>query len=235
MTRHGERYPWNIQPERPRAFDVLFAAGRGGRRRERGRDDAAPPRGPGGRRFGRGGGPGGGDDPRDRLRFELMRSMTTRGHRRGRGDVRAAILLLLGEQPCNGYQLMQEIERRSDGAWRPSSGSVYPSLQQLEDEGLVEVATVPTGKLYQLTTRGTAYVTEHRAALGTPWQSEGASEASVDARRDVMTSMAQIAPALQQIARFGTTDQLAAARKVIAETRRSLYRILAETTDDADE
>src|SRR5918993_3205588 len=60
------------------------------------------------------------------------------GRGRGRrGDVRAALLLLLAEEPRNGYQLIQEIERRSDGVWRPSPGSVYPALQQLEDEGLV--------------------------------------------------------------------------------------------------
>src|SRR5215210_86537 len=63
-----------------------------------------------------------------------------RGPRARRGDVRAALLVLLAEEPRNGYQLMQEIEERSDGVWRPSPGSVYPALQQLEDEGLVRVA-----------------------------------------------------------------------------------------------
>src|SRR5829696_6959025 len=84
-----------------------------------------------------------------------------RGPRARRGDVRAALLLLLAEEPRNGYQLMQEIEQRSDGLWRPSPGSVYPALQQLEDEGLV----TPAGegrKAYTLTADGRAHVEEHR-------------------------------------------------------------------------
>jgi DNA-binding PadR family transcriptional regulator len=162
--------------------------------------------------------------------MELFRSMLGRGGRRGRGDVRAAILLLLAEQPCNGYQLMQEIERRSDGAWRPSSGSVYPALQQLEDERLVTVDVSTGGKLYKLTARGTEYVAAHREELGTPWKSE-----ATDPRWDMMTVMAQIAPALQQVVRFGTPAQVAEARKVVVEAKRALYRILAETgADDGD-
>ncbi len=62
------------------------------------------------------------------------------GRRAARGDVRAAILVLLAEKPSHGYQIIQELERRSDGAWRASPGSVYPTLQQLEDEGLVRAA-----------------------------------------------------------------------------------------------
>jgi DNA-binding PadR family transcriptional regulator len=153
------------------------------------------------------------------------------GSRRGRGDVRAAILLLLSEQPCNGYQMMQEIERRSDGTWRPSSGSIYPALQQLEDERLVTVENEAAGKVYKLTARGTEYVTKHREELGTPWQSEATG---ADPRWDMMTVMAEIAPALQQVMRFGTHEQIAEARRVVTDARRALYRILAET-DEGDE
>src|SRR5262245_4280689 len=78
-----------------------------------------------------------------------------RGRRRmRRGDVRAAILVLLNEEPRNGYQLMQEIEERSDGNWRPSPGSVYPAIQQLEDEGLVAASTEGEGKQLELTKSG---------------------------------------------------------------------------------
>ncbi len=156
--------------------------------------------------------------------------MFGRGNRRGRGDVRAAILLLLAEQPCNGYQLMQEIERRSDGTWRPSSGSIYPALQQLEDERLVVVESTASGKVYKLTTRGSEYVAQHGDELGEPWLATGDGP-----RWDVMTAMAQIAPALQQIARFGTAAQVAEARRVIADARRALYRILAEADNDDEE
>src|SRR3954447_26862627 len=83
-----------------------------------------------------------------------------RGPRARRGDVRTAMLLLLNEEPRNGYGLMQEIEERSGGAWRPSPGSVYPALSQLEDEGLVRVEEVEGGRTFVLTDVGRAHVAE---------------------------------------------------------------------------
>src|SRR5688500_8708904 len=92
-----------------------------------------------------------------------------RGPRARRGDVRAALLVLLAEEPRNGYQLMQEIEERSGGVWRPSPGSVYPALQQLEDEGLVRVEQREGGKAYALTDEGRAHVEARSDQLGAPW------------------------------------------------------------------
>src|SRR5512146_2173979 len=95
------------------------------------------------------------------------------GHRRRRmrrGDVRAAILLLLEEEPRNGYQVMQELEQRSEGAWRPSPGSVYPALQLLADEGLIRGEAREGGTVYELTDAGRANVEENRERWGTPWQ-----------------------------------------------------------------
>ncbi len=147
--------------------------------------------------------------------------------------MRSAILLLLADQPCNGYQLMQEIDRRSDGTWRPSSGSIYPTLQQLEDEGLVATeasGSAQSGRTYQLTDAGKKYVTEHRDELGEPWASE---QGSAGHRIEVMGMMGEIGPALGQIMRFGTPKQIEEARKVVTDARRALYRILAE--DEADD
>jgi DNA-binding PadR family transcriptional regulator len=150
-----------------------------------------------------------------------------RGQRARRGDVRAALLALLAEEPRNGYQLMQEIERRSDGVWRPSPGSVYPALQQLEDEGLVRSDESEGRKLFHLTDAGR----EEAAAAGAPW--EAASE-SVDADAWELFNVArQVGMAIFQIAQVGTADQLASAREVLTNARRSLYGILAE--DDEQE
>src|SRR5881396_519230 len=77
-----------------------------------------------------------------------------RRRRMRRGDVRAALLVLLAEEPRNGYGLMQEIERRSDGVWRPSPGSVYPALALLEDEGLVRTTEEDGRKVFTLTDAG---------------------------------------------------------------------------------
>src|SRR5918994_4656520 len=148
-----------------------------------------------------------------------------RGPRARRGDVRAALLVLLAEEPRNGYQLMQEIEQRSDGAWRPSPGSVYPALQLLEDEGLVRVEGEGR-KAYTLTDEGRAHVEEHAAELGTPWDAvrgdmgEGAWE--------LIGAIRQIGGALFQLTHSGTEAQQQQAKEVLAEARRALYRILAD-------
>ena len=149
-------------------------------------------------------------------------------HFRGRarrGDVRAALLVLLAEEPRNGYGLMQEIERRSEGAWRPSPGSVYPALAQLEDEGLVRAAESGGRREYDLTDEGRKYVEEHREELAEPWAAvaEGARPGSGELR----SAIGQVAAAVMQIAAMGSEAQVGEARRILDEARRALYRILA--------
>ena len=108
-------------------------------------------RGPGGRGndmgLGAWGGPAGPMGPPPWLMQMFGPEMGGRRGRHGggrprvrRGDVRSAILDVLAgaDEPVNGYQVIQQIAERSDGAWRPSPGSVYPTIQQLQDEGLVD-------------------------------------------------------------------------------------------------
>jgi DNA-binding PadR family transcriptional regulator len=149
-----------------------------------------------------------------------------RGPRAKRGDIRAGILALLAEQPRNGYQIMQELEQRSRGMWRPSPGSVYPALQQLEDEGLVQAREEGTGRVYQLTERGRQYVTEHASETEAPWD-WATSEADEDTF-ELFGQIRQIGAALWQIANSGQPAQIAQARKVLSDTRRALYAILSE-------
>jgi DNA-binding PadR family transcriptional regulator len=151
------------------------------------------------------------------------------GGRRGRarrGDVRAAILLLLEEEPRNGYQLMEEIESRSGGAWRPSPGSVYPALAQLEDEGLIGSDESAGRRSFELTDAGRAYVAENRDSLGSPWDEagEGVPSEFVELR----TLIGQLGMATLQVAQSGDEGQIAEAKRILAEARKSLYRILAE-------
>jgi DNA-binding PadR family transcriptional regulator len=157
-----------------------------------------------------------------------------RGPRARRGDVRAALLALLAEEPRNGYQLMQEIERRSDGMWRPSPGSVYPALQQLEDEGLVQAEEHGGRRRFALTDAGRAHVEERGDALREPWKA--ASEEAGDEMLELRRLIGQVAAAVMQVALAGTEAQQAEARKVLADARRALYRILAEDEpEDAGE
>src|SRR3954463_12656627 len=147
-----------------------------------------------------------------------------RRRRMRRGDVRAALLVLLAEEPRNGDGLMQEIERRSDGAWRPSPGSVYPALQQLEDEALVRSEESDGRRVFALTDAGRAHVEENREAFGEPWADVGVGAATIE-MRDLLW---QAGAAAMQVMHSGNEAQIARAQEVLAETRRSLYRILAD-------
>jgi DNA-binding PadR family transcriptional regulator len=149
-----------------------------------------------------------------------------RRRRMRRGDVRAAIVVLLDEQAHTGYSLMEEIERRSGGAWRPSPGSVYPTLQQLEDEGLIRPQEGEGRTPFELSDEGKAYVAENREALGEPWAkpAEGIGEERLELRGLV----GQIAAATLQVGTAGDDDQVEKAKELLAETRRGLYKILAD-------
>lgn len=143
-----------------------------------------------------------------------------------RGDVRAAILALLSEEPRNGYQIIQEIAERSQGGWKPSPGAVYPALQQLTDEGLVRAEETDGRKTFQLTEAGRAYVEEHGDEVRAPW--EEMTPDIGDNVHELFDLSRQAASALFQIAHSGTEGQVSQARQVLTETRRQLYRILAD-------
>ena len=164
-------------------------------------------------------GPGG---PGPRFFF---RGMGGPGHRRRmrRGDVRAAILLLLEEEPRNGYQVMQELEQRSEGAWRPSPGSVYPALQLLADEGLVTGVTNEGGTVYSLTDAGRKNIDENRERFGTPWEQHDVP----DAVRDLGRLIREVAMAAAQVMQTGDVPHAKAAAEVLADARKKLYGILA--------
>jgi len=149
-----------------------------------------------------------------------------RGRRARRGDVRAAALLLLAEEPRNGYQIMQEIEQRSGGVWRPSPGSVYPALSQLEDEGLVRAEERDERRTYTLTDAGRADVEERRDDLAAPWE-QMSGEADDDVRA-LFREMRQVGMAAGQLGHMGNARQIGEAKTVLATARRALYSLLAE-------
>jgi DNA-binding PadR family transcriptional regulator len=179
--------------------------------------DGPGPFGPGG--FGGGpggfGGPGGPFGPRGR------------GGRRRRGDVRLALLLLLNvDGPANGYQLMQGLGERSEGNWRPSPGSVYPALSQLEDEGLIRSTQVEgdTGRTFELTDAGREQVSQHGEQKA-PWEQD--EEEASNPRFALRNGIAGLAKASWHVAQDGDTAQIEEATKILAEARRQLYRLLA--------
>lgn len=141
-----------------------------------------------------------------------------------RGDIRVAILHLLSEEPMHGYQIMQELGERTDGLWTPSPGSVYPTLQQLEDEGLIKAEETQGKKVFGLTDVGR---TKIDASSGTPpWERFG-SEYS-DGLVALRDTAFQVGGAVMQIARAGSDEQVEKAREILEDSRRKIYQILAE-------
>lgn len=175
--------------------------GRGGRR------------GPGGfggpRGFGGPGGPGG-----------------PGGRGRARGDIRAAVLALLAEQERHGYDLIRAIEERTSGAWAPSPGSIYPTLQSLEDEGLVTITLVDGRKVASVTEAGRTWVSDHVPHPDSLFaQPEGGAGVA-----QVRSELVQLRDAAMHVTRQlahdeGHTAQIAA---ILAAARKDLYRLLAE-------
>ena len=161
--------------------------------------------------------------------FGLAHSQPPRGPKVRKGDVRAAILDVLATEPMNGYQVIQQIGERTAGSWRPSPGSVYPTIQQLEDEGLI-TGDEPSGRrTLRLTPEGEAYVAEHPEELAAVWEPFGqpGGEEPIDFAA-VKPELGQLMSAVWQIITSGTDRQRREAIVLLSETRRKLYGLLAD-------
>jgi DNA-binding PadR family transcriptional regulator len=147
------------------------------------------------------------------------------GRRAKRGDVRTALLTLLSDKPMHGYDLIRELEERSGGQWRPSPGSIYPTLQLLEDEGLVTSEERDGKRVYTINDAGRAELETRRERGGEePWEFGPLGEGFGQLR----DSGFQLAAAAMQVARTGSEAQRKQAAEVLAEARKKLYALLAE-------
>ena len=156
-----------------------------------------------------------------------------RGTKAGRGDVRAAILALLREGPRNGYQIMTEIEERSGGAWRPSPGAVYPALSQLTDEGLIAGEESGGRRTFRLTEAGREYVEQNPQKARAAWES--AAQQEDWEVPGLFAEAARLGGGIVQLAHAGTPEQVQAAERLLEQTRRELYRILAGDAGEPDQ
>jgi DNA-binding PadR family transcriptional regulator len=147
------------------------------------------------------------------------------GSRARRGDVRAAALGLLAERPMHGYEMIKEIEERTDGAWTPSAGSIYPTLQMLEDEGLVSSQEIEGKRRFTMTDAGRAEQ-ESRAGEEAPWDAVrvGADPEQVHLRESVH----KLHHAIGQVFHAADEEQQRRVRELLDETRRKIYAILSE-------
>ena len=154
------------------------------------------------------------------------------GHGRGpwsrarRGNVRAAILSVLAEQPMHGYQIMQQLEERSGGMWRPSPGSVYPTLQLLEDQGFIKGEEVEGRRVFALTEAGKAEAEASKERHGAPWESS--EHGDQGSRFKLRKAVFQIGAAVKQVGTAGSAEQVDKTLEVLAETRKRIYALLAE-------
>lgn len=146
------------------------------------------------------------------------------GTRAGRGEVRAAVLALLAEQPMHGYQIIREIEDRSRGSWKPSAGSVYPTLQLLADEGSVSTEESNGRKIYSLTEAGREEVADSKGSV--PWEPSGTNPGGGFAA--LPKAGVELAQAAAQVGRTGSAEQVQESVAVLDEARRRLYSILAQ-------
>ncbi|MFN8036341.1 MAG: PadR family transcriptional regulator [Acidimicrobiia bacterium] len=149
-----------------------------------------------------------------------------RGGRRRRGDIRTAVLAVLTEEPGHGYEVIQRLEEKTGGAWRPSPGSVYPTLQLLEDEGLARSVERDGKRVYEVTEAGRAESTRRiEEAGGTPWELAGRGDAQLGQARE---AIGQLALAMRQVSVSGDAEQLERAVGILKRARKDLYAMLAE-------
>lgn len=164
-------------------------------------------------------GPGPGDPP---FGFGRRFGRDGWGHgRMRRGEIRPLVLAALATRPMHGYEVMQELEARSGGRWRPSAGSVYPTLQLLADEGLVTSEEVDGRRVFQLTDAGRAAVAANPEPR--PWQ-----DGRPEGEPDLAPLVRQLMGAVMQVERMGSTQARQETRRILADARRQVYRLLAE-------
>jgi DNA-binding PadR family transcriptional regulator len=173
-------------------------------------------RGPRGRGPGPGFGPWGGRGP----------WAAPRGPRRERGDVRAAILLLLAEQPRHGYEILTEIADRSDGRWEPSPGSIYPVLKRLARDGLVGPERENGKRVFTLTEEGRQVVAAESAGWGEPWQRD--DDPAAEASMELFDEGKQLGAAVWQVNQGNNPEQIQATKAILAEARKRIYGVLAQ-------
>ena len=167
-----------------------------------------------------------------RFKFGPHGSCGPHGHGHGpwsrarRGNVRAAILSVIAEEPMHGYQIMQRLEERSGGMWRPSPGSVYPTLQLLEDQGFVKGEEIEGRRVFSLTEAGKTEAEASKERHGVPWERpEGGDEGP---RFKLRKAVFQIGAAVKQVGTTGSAQQVEATIEILAEARKRIYELLAE-------
>jgi DNA-binding PadR family transcriptional regulator len=142
-----------------------------------------------------------------------------------RGDVRSALLIALLDGPGHGYELIQALESKTEGRWRPSPGSVYPQLQLLADEGLVTSSEQDGKRVFEITEAGREVANERVATQGYPWE---AMDRGRGDHGDLRVAMRDLHHAAKQVGLTGSPETVQRATEIVTTARKDLYRLLAE-------
>ncbi len=143
-----------------------------------------------------------------------------------RGDIRTAVLVVLAEEPGHGYDVIQRLEGKTAGAWRPSPGSVYPMLQLLEDEGLVRSVERDSKRVYEITDTGRAEAAQRvEEAGGTPWDLAGTDDDRIGEFRGAIR---QLVLAAKQVAISNDRERLERTIEILKRARKEIYTMLSE-------
>jgi DNA-binding PadR family transcriptional regulator len=132
---------------------------------------------------------------------------------------------VLADEPMHGYQIMQRLEERSGGMWRPSPGSVYPTLQLLEDQGFIKGEDVEGRRVFALTEAGKAEAEASKEAHGAPWESPGQGDEGP--RFKLRRGVFQIGAAVKQVGTTGSSEQVEKTLEILADARQRIYQLLA--------
>jgi DNA-binding PadR family transcriptional regulator len=142
-----------------------------------------------------------------------------------RGDVRSALLIALLDGPAHGYELIQALESKTDGRWKPSPGSVYPSLQLLADEGLVTSSEQDGKRVFQITDAGREKANEWIAEKGYPWE---AMDRGRPEHAELRAAVRDLHFAVRQVGLTGSAEAVQRTTEILTHARKELYRLLAK-------
>jgi DNA-binding PadR family transcriptional regulator len=142
-----------------------------------------------------------------------------------RGDIRTALLVCLADGPGHGYEIMQRLEEKSEGAWRPSPGSVYPALQMLTDEGLLTATEADGKRVFEITSQGREEADTRVAEHGLPWEELDAGRADMRKLWEATKSL-NLASKQATVTRHQPTIEQATA--ILVQARKDVYRLLAD-------
>ncbi|GAA6615504.1 PadR family transcriptional regulator [Scytonema sp. NUACC26] len=145
-----------------------------------------------------------------------------------RGDIKFMLLGLLSERPQHGYELIKELETRRGGFHRLSPGSVYPTLQMLEEGGYLTSEQVDGKRVYTITDSGRQFLSDRNQQADSRNTYDSFMESKPSELIELRRTLTDLNDAVTQIARSGNLEQALRVRDLLVQVKREIYKFLAE-------